>query len=150
MIAQEEEILKIKIKPGWKKGTKLTFESKGDTKPGTLPADIIFLIEEKKHPLFERDGDDLEIVVEVPLDQALTGCLLQVPLLGESDKMTVYIEDIINPGYEKVIKGQGMPKSKEQGARGDLRIKFLVEFPSELADEQRAEAVRILEECCWD
>uniref|UniRef100_A0A7N0SV94 J domain-containing protein n=1 Tax=Kalanchoe fedtschenkoi TaxID=63787 RepID=A0A7N0SV94_KALFE len=150
MITREEEILKISIKPGWKKGTKVTFDGKGDEKPGTLPADIVFLIDEKKHPLFERDGDDLEIGVEVPLLKALTGCLLQVPLLGETEKMTVYIDDIIYPGYEKVIKGQGMPKSKHQGVRGDLKIKFLVEFPTELEDEQRVEAVKILEDCTWD
>uniref|UniRef100_A0A7N0T4E9 J domain-containing protein n=1 Tax=Kalanchoe fedtschenkoi TaxID=63787 RepID=A0A7N0T4E9_KALFE len=150
MITREEEILKISIKPGWKKGTKVTFEGKGDEKLGSLPADIVFLIDEKKHPLFERDGDDLEIVVEVPLAKALTGCLLQVPLLGETEKMTVYIDDIICPGYVKVIRGQGMPRSKQQGVRGDLRIKFLVEFPTDLDDEQRAEAVEILDGCTWD
>lgn len=151
MIAQEEEMLKIKIKPGWKKGIEVLFEGKGDEKPGTLHADIVFLIDEKKHPLFERDGDDLEIGVEVPLVKALTGCFLQVPLLGESEKMSVYIDDIIYPGYEKIIKGQGMPKSKQQGVRGDLRIKFLIEFPTDqLPDEQRADAVHILLDCTYD
>lgn len=146
IIIQEEEILKIKVKPGWKKGTKVTFEGKGDEKPGYLPADIIFLIDEKIHPLFTREGDDLEIGIEIPLVKALTGCSVPVPLLG-GEKMTLSFDDIIYPGYEKVIRGQGMPNSKERGRRGDLRIKFLVEFPSELSDEQRAQAVRILQDC---
>lgn len=143
---QEEEILMIKVKPGWKKGTKITFEGKGDERPGTLPADIIFIIDEKRHPIFKREGDDLELGVEIPLVQALTGCMISVPLLGGA-QITLSIGDLIYPGYEKIIPGQGMPKSKEGGIRGDLILKFLVEFPTELTDEQRTEVVSILEEC---
>ncbi|KAL3814491.1 hypothetical protein ACJIZ3_015759 [Penstemon smallii] len=146
LIVQEEEIVMIKVKPGWKKGTKITFEGKGDERPGTLPADIIFAIDEIRHPIFKREGDDLELGVEVPLVQALTGCTISVPLLGGGE-INLSIEDIIFPGYEKIIPGQGMPKPKESGRRGDLRLKFLVEFPPELSDEQRSEVVSILEEC---
>lgn len=146
MIVQQEEVLKIQVKPGWKKGTKVTFEGKGDEKPRYLPADIIFSIDEKRHPLFTRDGDDLEIGVEVPLLSALTGCSISVPLF-RGDKMTLSFDDIIYPGYEKVIKGQGMPNPKDPGKRGDLRIKFLVQFPTELSDEKRAQVCRILQDC---
>ncbi|WRX14685.1 hypothetical protein QQP08_007172 [Theobroma cacao] len=42
-------------------------------------------------------------------------------------------------GYEKVIQVQGMSNAK--GAkRGDLRITFLVNFPTELTDQQGFEA----------
>ncbi|KAL0365047.1 UNVERIFIED_CONTAM: DnaJsubfamily B member 1 [Sesamum angustifolium] len=145
LIVQEEEIVKIKVKPGWRKGTTITFEGKGDERPGTLPADVIFSIDEKSHPLFKREGDDLELGVEVPLVQALTGCSLPVPLLG-GGQINLSIDDIIYPGYEKIIPGQGMPMSKE-GKRGDLILKFLVEFPAELSDDQRSEVVSILAEC---
>ncbi|KAL0384579.1 UNVERIFIED_CONTAM: DnaJsubfamily B member 5 [Sesamum radiatum] len=145
LIVQEEETLKIIVKPGWKKGTKITFEGKGDERPGTLPADVIFSIDEKSHLLFKREGDDLELGVEVPLVQALTGCSLPVPLLG-GGQINLSIDDIIYPGYEKIIPGQGMPMSKE-GKRGDLRLKFLVEFPAELSDDQCSEVVSILAEC---
>ncbi|KAL0335227.1 UNVERIFIED_CONTAM: DnaJsubfamily B member 1 [Sesamum radiatum] len=145
LIVQEEEIVKIKVKPGWRKGTTITFEGKGDERPGTLPADVIFSIDEKSHPLFKREGDDLELGVEVPLVQALTGCSLPVPLLG-GGQINLSIDDIIYPGYEKIIPGQGMPMSKE-GKQGDLILKFLVEFPAELSDDQRSEVVSILAEC---
>lgn len=146
LIVQERETLKIRIKLGWKKGTKITFEGKGDEKPGMHPADIIFIIEEKRHPIFKREGDDLELGVEVPLVQALTGCEITVPLLG-GEKMTVFLDEIIYPGYEKIIPGQGMPKPKLGGERGDLRLRFLVEFPDELSDEQRSTLVNVLGDC---
>ncbi|KAG8364076.1 hypothetical protein BUALT_Bualt19G0088600 [Buddleja alternifolia] len=146
LLVQEEEIIMINVKPGWKKGTKITFEGKGDEIPGALPADIVFVIDEKRHQMFKREGDDLELGVKVPLVQALTGCKVSIPLLG-GGKTTLSIDDIIHPGYEMIIPGQGMPKSKEEGNRGDLRLKFMVKFPSKLSDEQRSEVVSIFEEC---
>lgn len=49
----------INIKPGWKDGTKITFEREGDELPGVIPADIVFTLQAKPHDRFERDGDDL-------------------------------------------------------------------------------------------
>ncbi|CAK9309301.1 unnamed protein product [Citrullus colocynthis] len=146
IIVQEEDLLKIEVKPGWKKGTKITFEGKGDEKPGYLPADITFLIDERRHPLFSRDGDDLDLGVEIPLVNALTGCSITVPLLG-GEKMSLSFDNIIYPGFQKVIRGQGMANPRQQGIKGDLRIQFLVKFPSELSQQQRAEAATILQDC---
>ncbi|XP_059650131.1 uncharacterized protein LOC132295883 [Cornus florida] len=146
IIVKATEILEVKVKPGWKRGTKITFEGMGDEKPTWLPADIIFIIDEKRHSLFKREGDNLELGVEVPLVKALTGCTITIPLLG-GDKMTLTFNDILYPGYEKIITGQGMPKTKDQGRRGDLRLKFLVNFPTDLSDEQRSDVFSILQDC---
>ncbi|KAK8527858.1 hypothetical protein V6N13_085665 [Hibiscus sabdariffa] len=145
IIVSQEDTLTINIKPGWTNGTKVTFEGRGDEKPGYLPADIVFSIQEQRHHLFKRTGNDLEIVVEIPLLKALTGCHIAVPLLG-GEIMSIYVNDIIYPGYEKVIHGQGMPDAKG-GNRGDLRITFRIKFPTSLTDEQRSEASSILEAC---
>ncbi|XP_055829262.1 uncharacterized protein LOC129898660 [Solanum dulcamara] len=146
-LTEEEEVLTIKVKPGWTKGTKITFEGKGNERPGTTAADVIFVLAEKRHPLFKRDGDNLELAVEIPLVKALTGCTISIPLLS-GEKMSLTIDDIICPGYEKIIAGQGMPKPKEEGIRGNLIVTFLVAFPTEIADEQRSDVVRILQDCC--
>ncbi|XP_030455039.1 uncharacterized protein LOC115676295 [Syzygium oleosum] len=143
-IIQEEELLTIKVKSGWKKGTKITFQGMGNERPGVQPADITFVIAEKKHGLFRREGDDLELAVEIPLVKALTGCDLSVPLLG-GKCLVLTVDEIIYPGYEKVIVGQGMPVPKEQGRRGNLKVVFLVAFPTALTDDRRAEIVGVLE-----
>ncbi|KAE9591893.1 putative chaperone DnaJ [Lupinus albus] len=148
VILEEEEILKIEIKAGWRKGTKITFEGKGDEKPGFLPGDIVFIIDEKPHPLYTRNGNNLEIGVEISLVDALTGCCIPIPLLG-GENMSLSLENVvIYHGHEKVIEGQGMPNPKNKGTRGDLVIKFLIHFPTELSDEQRQEAFCILQDCC--
>lgn len=62
--------------------------------------------------------------------------------------MSLSFDNIIYPGFQKAIKGQGMPNPKQQGIRGDLRIQFLVKFPSQLTQQQRDEAATILQDCC--
>ncbi|GLT58592.1 hypothetical protein SLA2020_314710 [Shorea laevis] len=77
---------------------------------------------------------------------ALTGCSLSVPLFG-GETMSLSIEDIIYPGHEKVIQGQGMTNAK--GRRSDQRATFLVQFPVELTDQQRSEVYTILQHCTY-
>ncbi|MBA0720932.1 hypothetical protein Golax_008527 [Gossypium laxum] len=142
-IIQEDEILSVKVNPGWKKGTKVTFEGMGNESPGAYAADVTFVIAEKRHSLFRRVGDDLELTVEIPLVKALTGCSFPIPLLG-GGTMNLEIDEIIGPGYQRVIKGQGMANKKEPGSRGNLNISFLVNFPKDLTNEQRTAAVSVL------
>ncbi|PKI36182.1 hypothetical protein CRG98_043420 [Punica granatum] len=69
-----EKTLKIDILPGWrKKGTKITFPEKGNHEPGTTPPDLIFVVDEKPHPVFKREKNDLVVVQTVTLLEALTG-----------------------------------------------------------------------------
>ncbi|ESQ31026.1 hypothetical protein EUTSA_v10011600mg [Eutrema salsugineum] len=145
-MSEEEETVEIKVKPGWKGGTKVTFEGKGNEAMGSVPADLTFVIVEEEHKVFRREGDDLEMSVEVSLLEALTGFELTVDL-PDGDNMRLKIEDIIDPGYVTVVQGKGMPNPKEKGKkRGDLRIRFRTKFPQKLTDDQRAEIQSILQD----
>ncbi|KAG8084484.1 hypothetical protein GUJ93_ZPchr0010g9603 [Zizania palustris] len=68
-----DEILTIEIKPGWKKGTKITFPEKGNETRNIIPSDLVFIIEERSHPKFKRDGNDLVYTHKISLVEALTG-----------------------------------------------------------------------------
>ncbi|XP_021759713.1 uncharacterized protein LOC110724606 [Chenopodium quinoa] len=143
-IVQEEEVLTVNIKPGWKTGTRITFQGAvKEERQGEYPGDIIFVVTEKHHPLFRRKDDDLELEIEIPMVDALTGCNLYIPLLGK-DKMSMRIDEIIYPGYEKTFVGQGMPNQKNPHHKGNLKVKFLVAYPNSLTDVQRSEIFRIL------
>jgi DnaJ-class molecular chaperone len=63
----EEKVLAIDIKPGWKQGTKITFPREGDQSPTSIPADIIFIIKDKPHSTFRRDGSDLIYTAKISL-----------------------------------------------------------------------------------
>ncbi|XP_061346193.1 uncharacterized protein LOC133291875 isoform X1 [Gastrolobium bilobum] len=139
----ETEILTIDIKPGWKKGTKITFPDKGNQQPNQLPADLVFVIDEKPHDFFKRDGNDLIMNQRVSLAEAIGGTSINLTTLDRRS-LCISVTDIVSPGYEFVVANEGMPKTKEPGHRGDLRIKFEVKFPTKLTTEQRAGLKRAL------
>ncbi|KAL5747363.1 hypothetical protein ACOSP7_024362 [Xanthoceras sorbifolium] len=138
-----EEILTIEIKPGWKKGTKITFPEKGNQELGFLPADLIFIIDEKPHVLYKRDGNDLIVNQEITLLEALTGKTLDLTTLDGRNIMFP-LTDIVKPGAEVLVSNEGMPISKEPGKKGNLRIKIDVKYPSSLTSEQKSELRRVL------
>ena len=65
----EDKVLTIDIKPGWKQGTKITFPREGDQSPSTIPADIIFIIKDKPHQIFRREGADLIYTAKITLKE---------------------------------------------------------------------------------
>ncbi|XP_010919404.1 uncharacterized protein [Elaeis guineensis] len=138
-----EEILTIDIKPGWKKGTKITFPEKGNEQPNVIPADIVFIIDEKPHPVFTREGNDLVVTRKVSLVEALTGYTVHLTTL-DGRSLTIPINSVIHPSYEEIVPGEGMPIPKDPSRKGKLRIKFDIKFPTRLTSEQKAGIKRLL------
>ena len=66
------QVLTINVKPGWKSGTKITFQREGDQAPNKIPADIVFIIRDKPHALFKREGSDLKYTAKVSLKEVGT------------------------------------------------------------------------------
>ncbi|RAL45302.1 unnamed protein product [Cuscuta campestris] len=131
-----EEILTINIKPGWKKGTKITFPEKGNELPGITPSDLVFIIDEKPHKVFTRDGNDLVYTQKITLAEALTGYTVHLTML-DGRSLTVPISTPINPNYEEVVPREGMPLPKDPSKKGNLRIKFDIKFPTRLTASQK-------------
>ncbi|XP_059641461.1 uncharacterized protein LOC132283521 [Cornus florida] len=138
-----EEILTIEIKPGWKKGTKITFPEKGNEQKGVIPSDLVFIIDEKPHSIFKRDGNDLIVTLKISLVEALTGYTAQLTTL-DGRNLTIPINAVISPTYEEVVRGEGMPIPREPSRKGNLRIKFNIKFPSRLTSEQKTGMRRLL------
>lgn len=141
-LVPETEILTIDIKPGWKKGTKITFPGKGNEQVNQLPADLVFIIDEKPHDVFTREGNDLIVTLKISLVEALTGYTVHLTTL-DGRSLTIPINSI-HPGYEEVVHREGMPVPKDPSRKGNLRIKFNIKFPTWLTHEQKAGIKRLL------
>ncbi|CAL4908339.1 unnamed protein product [Urochloa decumbens] len=149
LITKKEVTQTIRIKPGMRKGSTVTVEGAGDERPGCLTGDAVFVVSERRHGRFKRLGDDLVLRARVPLVSALTGWHLSFRLLCGDRFRCAFRDEVIFPGYVKVVKGGGMPVAggEEKGARGDLVVKFEVVFPDSLTDEQRKGLAEILRGC---
>ena len=117
----ESKVYEVRIKKGWKAGTKIKFPPK-DGFPG-----IIFVVEEKEHPFMDRDGDDLVYRCEVTSKQAATGVKMSIPL-PDGEVLTVKADKDelpIQEGQILTVLGKGMP-IKGGPKRGDLHIIFSI------------------------
>ncbi|KAF5732580.1 dnaJ subfamily B member 4-like [Tripterygium wilfordii] len=108
-----EEILTIEVKPGWKKGTKITFPEKGNEQ------------------------------LNISLAEALTGYTVHLTTL-DGRNLTIQINNVIHPNYEEVVAREGMPIQKDPTKKGNLRIKFNINFPFRLSAEQKAGIKKLL------
>ncbi|XP_065879774.1 uncharacterized protein [Euphorbia lathyris] len=139
----EEEIVPVEIKAGWRKGTRITFNEKGDEKPNEIAADVVFIIDEKPHSTFRRDGNDLIALQNITLAEALAECTLNLTTL-DGRNLSIPINNIIHPEYEHVVRNEGMPLPKDPSKKGNLRIKFNIIFPTTLTAEQKSGINKLL------
>ncbi|KAI3506514.1 hypothetical protein L1887_28875 [Cichorium endivia] len=138
------ETLTIDINPGWKTGTKITFPDKGNQQAANeLPPDLDFVIDEKPHEVYKRDGNDLFVNYKLTLADAIKGTTINITTLDQRD-LEITVKDIITPEYELVVSKEGMPIPKDPGARGDLKVRFEVKFPKRLTSEQKIALRRVL------
>jgi len=68
---------------GMKDGQQIRFTAEGDQEPGVEPGDIIVVLDEQKHPVFKRRGNDLFIDFELDLVDALCGFQKTIKTLDE-------------------------------------------------------------------
>lgn len=57
-------------------------------------ANIVFIVKDKAHPRFRREGTNLIHTAQVPLGKALTGCTVEIHTLDDRI-MHIPINDII-------------------------------------------------------
>ncbi|XP_076445549.1 dnaJ homolog subfamily B member 13-like [Babylonia areolata] len=131
-----DKILTITVKKGWKPGTRITFPKEGDQGPNNIPADIVFIVRDKPHPRFRREGLNLIHTASVALGRALTGTIVDIHTLDERI-LHIPINDVVRPGYKKVVPGEGMPQSSDPSQKGDLIIEFNIEFPNSLTPDRK-------------
>lgn len=149
---QEKKMLEVHIDKGMKGGQHITFAGESDQAPGTLPGDVVIVIEEKPHNIFKRQENNLWTEVEIDLITALAGGQFLLKHLDERIlAVTIEPGDIIKEGmitvghslllklfihilvigHLKVISGEGMP-SQRHHEHGDLFVKLHVLFPESL------------------
>ncbi|EEP81797.1 hypothetical protein UREG_06662 [Uncinocarpus reesii 1704] len=125
----ERKVLHVHVDRGVKNGHRIDFRGEGDQVPGALPGDVVFEIEQKPHPRFQRKDDDLFYQADIDLLTALAGGTINVEHLDDRWlSINIAPGEPITPGAIKVVKGQGMPSYRHHDF-GNLYIQFNVKFP---------------------
>jgi molecular chaperone DnaJ len=133
---REQARVLVKIPPGVDTGTRVRSAGDGEPAPvpGGQPGDLYVVIQQKDHPIFQRQGT--EILCEVPISfvQAALGGTLEVPTLDGPHKLKLSAGTQTGATFK--IRGKGVPVLQGSG-RGDQHVVVVVETPTHLSREQK-------------
>lgn len=137
---KELEKIIVKIPKGINENEVIKIENKGEAGEFGAPSGDLYLrIKIKKHPKFERRGDDIYYILPINFVQATLGDKVEIPTLYGNLKLKIpagiQSEKLLR------IKNKGVPHLNRRG-NGDMYVKIKVEIPQKLS----AKAKKLLEE----
>jgi molecular chaperone DnaJ len=125
--------VEVQVPAGIASGQRLRLSGRGHDGEGGA-GDLYVQVTVAPDPRFERDGNDLVTVLDLPFTRAALGTTVPVETLEGSEDIEV--RPGTQPGEVIVLRGRGIPVLGGRG-RGDHRIVVGVMMPRKLTDEQR-------------
>lgn len=117
---------KVKIPAGVRDGQKIRIRGKGATgSGGAASGDLFVLIHVRKHPFFERRGDDIYIELPITLAEALRGGEIEIPTIH--GPVRAKIPAGTQSGQTFRLRGKGVKE-------GDHYYKVQIVFPKKIPD----------------
>src|SRR6476619_1039882 len=128
--------LRVDVPAGIADGQRIRLTGRGHAgERGGPPGDLYVLVQIAPAERLLRDGDDLVTVVDVAAPLAALGATVQAPSLDGD--VEVEIDAGTQPGEVVPVRGEGMPRLRRPGRRGDLRVVVNVVVPRRLDRDQR-------------
>ena len=126
----------VKIPPGVESGSRLKITGEGEQGPGGgSRGDLYVVIHIRKHPVFDRHGNDLLNIAEISYSTACLGGEVEVPTINGS-KVKMKIPPGAENGQVFRLKGNGIPYLGSYG-RGDQLVKINIRVPKKLSPRQK-------------
>lgn len=132
---QEEATVSFDIPAGVSTGNYLTIRGEGNAgRRGGSSGDLIVVVEELPHELFQRQGDDIIYELELSIPEAVLGGEIEVPTL--TGKARLKLEPGLSPGKILRMKGKGLPNLNTK-KNGDQLIIVNIYVPSKISAQER-------------
>ena len=128
--------LKVHIPAGVDTGDMLPISGEGE--PGTRggPYGTLYIqFRVKPHPILQRQGNNTYCEVPITFTQATLGADVNVVTID--GEQTVHVKEGTQPGDTLTLRGKGIPFKNRAGVRGDHTVRFIIEVPVKLTDDQK-------------
>jgi len=141
-VVSRTEPLEVRIKAGTRDGQRIRIPGKGNSGGhGGSAGDLYVIIRAGEHPVFRRDGDDIQITVPVTATEAALGAKIEVPTID--GRALLKVPPGTQSGQKLRLREKGVPSATKEGARGDeiVEVKLTVPMPG---DEKTKDLLREL------
>ncbi|MDD3392681.1 MAG: molecular chaperone DnaJ [Bacilli bacterium] len=127
--------LEVKVPAGVDTGNQLRLAGKGEAGTNGGPnGDIYLEFTVKKHPIFEREDNDIYLELPLTITEAILGIKKEIPTIEGSVKLS--IDAGTQTGDKYRLKGKGVVDVQD-GRKGDMYVIAKVIIPSKLSKEQK-------------
>ncbi|MBD3347785.1 MAG: molecular chaperone DnaJ [Candidatus Eisenbacteria bacterium] len=134
-VVKASEVVEVKVPPGVATGNYIPVRGAGNAGPRGGPAgDLIVVIDEVPHELFDRVDDDILVDVPVSVDVIALGGQVDVPTLDGRARLKV--PPGTPSGKTFRMRGKGIPHVRGRGA-GDELVRVVVWVPRKPGGEEK-------------
>ena len=146
-VVQTRKALELYIPPGSRDGDRIVLAGEADQEPDQEPGDIIFVLQQADHDVFDRAGNDLRADLHISLVEALTGLsrvvLKHLDGRGIALSVTQPKGKVLRPDQVLKVPGEGMP-IKRSDTKGDLYLVVNIDFPEDgwIKDENVVQKIK--------
>lgn len=121
------EKVDVRIPAGAQTGSRLRVPGKGNAGTmGAHPGDLYITVRVEPHPLFERNGDDIEIKLPIRVDEAGLGTKIEVPTID--GRALLKIPQGTKNGQKLRLRDKGVFNARKQ-SRGDQIVEVVLQTP---------------------
>lgn len=129
--------INVTIPAGVDNDTRIRVSGEGEAGINNGPkGDLYIFTQVAKHPLFEREGNDLFIDVPIHFVDAALGGTVDVPTI-DGGKARVSMPEGTQSGTTFRLRGKGMPLVNHNHQRGDMLVTVTAEVPAKLSKKQK-------------
>jgi molecular chaperone DnaJ len=133
------ETVEVRIPPGARNGSRLRVPGKGNAGTmGAPPGDLYITTKVTDHPLFRREGDNIEIKVPITVWEAALGAKIEVPTIDGRTLLKIPQGAKNGQRFRLREKGVTNPRTNE---RGDQIVEVSIQAPDP-RDERTRELLR--------
>jgi len=134
------EPLEFRIKAGTRDGQRIRLAGKGNAGVnGGQPGDLYLIIRTGMHPVFTRQGDDIQLTIPVTVAEAALGGRIEVPTID--GRAQLKIPPGTQSGQKLRMRERGVPSATRENVRGDQIVTVEVAVP-QVRDERSREILR--------
>ena len=120
--------------PGSSSEVLFTKNGLGNCVKDGVAGNLVIMVEEINHPIFKRNGNNLECTHWISVIDAILGCKFDLKSINET------IEINISPGCQsgdiKTLKRKGIPNIESRNP-GDILITVKVKIPLKISQEEK-------------